>query len=65
MTLLIYLSLLHFNMGVYGDLYTFQSSLKWPLEELQFLSLGIGFIYQPVTCCFVLRHNHNTGCYQS
>lgn len=29
---------MYFNMGVYGDWLTFGTSLKWPHEELQFLT---------------------------
>lgn len=33
----------YFNMGVYGDWLTFETSLKWPFKELPFLALWLHF----------------------
>ncbi len=37
----------HFNISLSGDWLTFGATLKWPFEELQFLALAVGFVFEP------------------
>lgn len=50
----------YLNMGLYADWLHFKASLKWPLEELQFLGLACGIYFCQLNHSFGMRMKYFT-----